>query len=663
MSRFHNWLRHGAVFTLTIALTLLSSCAATAQGGDKPKPADYGIKSKKALDLYFDGLEAAHHRDYTKAVEAYNAAISLEPGFGDAYFQAAASAYAGRNLDQASIYAAKAVELLKDPNPLLYLYMAEAAFKKDDFKVAAEHYDKFFSFNPPVNGPSYRMWDHNRKAAHFGAANSNKKIQFEPINMGENVNSIGEEYLPNLTADGQTIFFTSRRPGCTGGFQAEYRDFTEDFYYSEMVDGKWQPCKNLGEPVNTEFNEGAPSFSPDGQYVFFAACSRPGGYGDCDIYVSKLIGTTWSKPQNLGPIVNSPQWDSQPSISNDGKTLYFSSRRPGGKGGEDIWFSNLVNGFWTAPQNIGEPINTAGIEVSPFIHADGKTLYFSSDEHPGYGALDLFMAKNTGNGWTKPENLGYPLNTSASEGNIFVDTKGEIGLINSSRDGGLGKSDIYQFKLDERIRPNFTTYVRGIVTDKATNKVLDAKVTFINVATRDTIRAVGTNAATGRYLLTLPLDQEYAAFVDKKGYLFSSNLFSLKNIDPKTTPYFDVNIALEPLSVGLEVVMSSIFYETNKFDLLDISKPELEHLLSFLQLNKTLRVEIGGHTDNVGTDKENQVLSENRANEVRKYLISKGIKPERIEAKGYGESLPMATGDSDAARALNRRTVCKIIGI
>jgi outer membrane protein OmpA-like peptidoglycan-associated protein len=163
--------------------------------------------------------------------------------------------------------------------------------------------------------------------------------------------------------------------------------------------------------------------------------------------------------------------------------------------------------------------------------------------------------------------------------------------------------------------------------------------------------------------LTLPLDQEYAAFVDKKGYLFSSNLFSLKNIDPKTTPYFDVNIALEPLSVGLEVVMSSIFYETNKFDLLDISKPELEHLLSFLQLNKTLRVEIGGHTDDVGTDKENQVLSENRANEVRKYLISKGIKAERIEAKGYGESLPMATGDSDTARALNRRTVCKIIGI
>jgi outer membrane protein OmpA-like peptidoglycan-associated protein len=651
-------------FAILLVLTCFLSCKATAQGdGGKLKPADFGIKSKKALDLYYDGLAAAHNRDYGRAVQLYNEAIALEPGFGDAYMQAAASAYAMKDMNLTQVYATKAKELMKSPHPNVYLYLAEAAFKKDDFKVAAEHYDQFFSFNPPVNGPSYRIWDHNRKAAHFGAANSHKRIQFQPENLGDHVNSIGEEYLPNLTADGQTIFFTSRRPGCTGGYQAEYRDFTEDFYFSEMVDGKWQPCKNLGPPVNTEFNEGAPSFSPDGQYVFFASCSRPEGYGDCDIYVSKLTGTSWSKPQNLGPIVNSPKWDSQPCISNDGRTLYFSSRRPGGKGGEDIWYTQLVNGAWTEPQNLGEPVNTAGIEVSPFIHADGKTLYFASDEHPGYGALDLFLSKNTGGGWTTPENLGYPLNTSATEGNIFVDTKGETGYINSSREGGLGKSDIYKFQLDERIRPSYTTYVRGIVTDKATGKPLDAKVTFFNLATKDTIRAVGTNSATGRYMLTLPLEQDYAAFVDKKGYLFASNFFSLKTIDPKTTPYYDVNIQLEPLVVGLEVVMTTVFYETNKFALLDVSKPELEHLVSFLQVNKTVRVEIGGHTDNVGSDKDNQVLSENRANEVRKYLVSRGIKADRIEAKGYGESLPMSPLDSEAGRALNRRTVCKIIGI
>lgn len=663
MSIFRRLVHPSALFAQFLLLLLLMSCKATAQDGGKPKPADFGIKSKKALDLYLDGLQTAHHRDYAGALQLYDKAIDLEPAFADAFFQAAASAYALKDLQRTEVYAQKAQELLQEPHPQVYLFLAECAFKKDDFKTAAKHYDQFFSFNPPVNGPTYRIWDHNRKAAHFGAANATKRIQFEPENLGDNVNSIGEEYLPNLTADGQTIFFTSRRPGCTGGYQAEYRDFTEDFYYSEMVDGKWLPCKNLGPPVNTEFNEGAPSFSPDGQYVFFAACSRPGGYGDCDIYVSKLNGTTWSKPQNLGPIVNSPQWDSQPSISNDGKTLYFSSRRPGGKGAEDIWYTTLVNGFWTEPQNLGEPVNTAGAEVSPFIHADGRTLYFSSDEHPGYGALDLFLSKNSGNGWTKPENLGYPLNTSASEGNIFVDTKGESGYINSSREGGLGKSDIYKFRLDERIRPSYTTYVRGVVTDKATSKPLEAKVTFINVQTGDTIRSVSANAASGRYLLTLPLEQDYVAFVDKKGYLFHSQFFSLKDIDPKTTPYFDVNIRLEQPTVGLEIVMSAVFYETNKFKLLDASKPELEHLVQFLQQNRNLRVEIGGHTDNVGSDKDNQILSDNRANEVRKYLISRGIAADRIEARGYGESQPLSPIDSEAGRALNRRTVCKIIGV
>ncbi|MFN8397886.1 MAG: OmpA family protein [Bacteroidia bacterium] len=648
---------------LILVLLLFTSCKTQAQPGGKPKPEDYGIKSKKALEMYLDGLAAAHNRDYAGAMGFYQGAIGLEPGFGDAYFQAAASAYAVRDLNKAAEYAAKAEELMKDPHPNVYLYQAEAAFKKDDFKTAAEKYDKFFSFDPPANGPSYRIWNNNRKASHYAAANAGKRIQFNPENLGDNVNSIGEEYLPNLTADGQTIFFTSRRPGCTGGFNSEYRDFTEDFYFSEMVDGKWQPCKNLGAPVNTEFNEGAASFSPDGQWVFFAACSRPGGVGDCDIYVSKLQGATWSKPQNLGPVVNSPQWDSQPSISSDGKTLYFCSRRPGGKGLEDIWYSTLVNGAWTAPVNIGEPINTAGAEVSPFIHADGKTLYFSSDEHPGYGALDLFMTKSNGQAWSKPENLGYPLNTSASEGNIFVDTKGEFGFINSSRDGGLGKSDIYKFGLDERIRPRYTTFVRGVVTDVKSKAALEAKVTFINLTTGDTVRAVGTNAVTGRYLLTLPLDEDYAAFVDKKGYLPISKNFSLKGIDPKETPYFDVDIALQPLEVGIEMVMANIFYETNKYALLDVSKPELDHMVAFLKTYKTMRVEIGGHTDNVGTDKDNQILSENRANEVRKYLIEHGIKAERIEAKGYGESRPMSTEDSDAGRALNRRTVCRIIGI
>ena len=644
-------------------MLLVGSCATIAQSSKKPKPSDFGIKSKKALSFYIKGQAQAKYRDYRKAIEMYDEAILIEPKFGDAYFQAGACAYAIHDYDRAYPYLIKTKELEKVPNPMLFFFLGECAFHKDSFRVAVDNYNEFLSYKRATPAKIRKTTELHRKNAAFALQAMKKAIKFEPINMGDNVNSIGEEYLPNLTADGQTIFFTSRRPGCTGGYNAQYRDFTEDFYYSERVDGKWQPCKNLGPPVNTELNEGAASFSPDGQYVFFASCGRKSGYGDCDLYVSKLTGATWSPPQNLGPMINSPQWDSQPSISNDGKTLYFSSTRPGGKGGQDIWFSRLVNNTWTEPQNLGEPVNTPGAEVSPFLHADGKTLYFASDTHPGFGGLDLFVTKNTGKGWARPENLGYPLNTSSSEGNIFVNTKGDLGFINSSREGGLGKSDIFQFELDERIRTNYTTYVRGKVTDKSTGKPLDAKVIFINLATRDTIRAVRTNSATGVYMLTLPLDEDYAAFVDQKGYLFVSQFFSLKDIDPKVTPYFDVDIELQPLKVGIDVVMSSIFYETNKFELLPTSRPELDHLLSFLLLNRKVRVEIGGHTDDVGTESDNKKLSQNRAMEVRKYLIEKGIKADRIEAQGYGESKPMVPNDSDAGRALNRRTVCRIIGV
>lgn len=654
---------------LRLALTfclfaLLVSCKTQAQGGGKSKPSDYGIKSKKALDLFEQGrMEAHDHRDYQQAIMLYREAIALEPAFGEAYLQAGACAHARQDYPLAYEFLIKAKELLKDPNPMLFYFLGNAALSEGHYDEAAQNYDALASLNPPLTANDMKILERNRKVSHYGAQMMKKPVKYDPQNMGDNVNSIGEEYMPNLTADGQTVFFTSRRPGCTGGYQAEYRDFTEDFYFSEMVDGKWQPCKNLGPPVNTEFNEGAASFSPDGQYVFFASCGREGGYGSCDIYVSKLQGTVWSKPQNLGPLINTPAWESQPCISNDGKTLYFSSNRAGGSGSHDIWYANLVNGKWTEPKNMGAPINTEGSEQGPFIHADGKTFYFSSDFHPGFGNYDMFISRATVNGWSQPENLGYPLNTSGAEAQIFVESKGNLGYIASGRAGGLGKMDIYSFLLDDRIRPDFTTYVRGIVSQKTTGKVLDATVTFINVTTGDTIRSVNTNIASGRYMLNLPLDQDYVAFVDRKGYLPKSTLFSLKDVDPKTTPFFDVNIELEPIGVGLEMIMSAVFYETNKFQLLDDSKPELDHMYNFLRINKSLKVEIGGHTDNVGTDKENQVLSDNRAAEVRKYLIAKGIAADRITWKGYGEALPMTTNDTDEGRALNRRTVCKIVGM
>jgi outer membrane protein OmpA-like peptidoglycan-associated protein/Tol biopolymer transport system component len=646
---------------LLLMFWMLGMQAAYAQ--TRPKPSDFGIKSKKALDFHQKGIQEAQYRDYGKAVEMYKEAILLEPNFADAYYQMGACYYALHKYKEAYPALTKAKQLIPETPPMLFFYFAESAFREDHFAEAQAAYAQFIAMQPAVPKTILQTAERNKKSADFAANAVKQAITFDPLNLGDSINSDGEEYLPYLTADGQTMFFTSRRLGSTGGFNREFRDYSEDFYYAERNGQGWRMAQNLGEPINTELNEGAASFSPDGQYVIFAACHRKDGYGDCDLYLSKLNGRAWSTPQNLGPIINTPAWESQPCISNDGKTLFFSSSRPGGEGGQDIWYSRLVKGRWTEPKNLGKPVNSPGSELSPFLHADGKTLFFSSDFHPGFGGLDLFTAKYDGSTWSAPINLGYPLNTSAGEGNIFVTTKGDTAYINSSRETGKGRSDIYVFELDPRIRPSFTTYVRGFVTDKGSKKALDATILFVNIATGDTVRAVNTNSATGKYLLTLPLNEDYAAFVDKKGYLFASQFFSLKNIDPATTPYYDVDIALQPLAIGIDVIMSSVFFETNRFNLLTASEAELDHMYSFMRLNSTVKVEIGGHTDNVGPDRDNDVLAENRAQEVKRYLVDKGIAADRISAKGYGERQPIASNDSPEGRALNRRTVCKIVGL
>ncbi len=652
-------------FLVSCLVFLIASCKA-----QNPKPSDYNISSKKALKLYLQGNQQEKYRAYQEAINFYEQAIEIEPNFGDAWFRRGACNYVLRNYGPAEEQMEKASELLPFPNPLLYFYLAECKFYREDFEGAAGQYDLFFEKkgNKAIPAPMLKDAERHRKSAQFAVSQGGKTITFNPVNLGENINTAFDEYLPYLTADEQTIFFTTRRPGCTGGFNREYRGYTEDFYYAELKDGEWVLAENFGPPVNTEGNEGAASFTPDGQFVFFTACSRRGGYGDCDIYVSRLDGKTWSKPRNLGPLINTPAWESQPCISNDGRTLYFASSRKGGQGGQDIWKANYVNGSWSEPVNLGPEINSPGNEVSPFLHADGKTLYFSSSGHLGYGGLDLFMSKKTPEGWTPPENLGNPLNTSADEGNIFVNAKGTLGYINSTRESGLGRSDIYSFELDPKIRPDFTTYVRGYVKEEGTGKPLASKVTFINLQTGDTIRSVYSNKVTGKFLLTLPLEQDYAAFVDKKGYLYASQFFSLKDLDQpregeRRDQYFDVDIELQPLKPGIAIVMSNVFYETNKYALLDESKAELEHLVQFMKLNPNVKVEIGGHTDNVGSTSDNAVLSENRAGSVKEYLASRGIAKERVKAKGYGESTPIDDNETEEGRAMNRRTECRIVEV
>jgi outer membrane protein OmpA-like peptidoglycan-associated protein len=481
-----------------------------------------------------------------------------------------------------------------------------------------------------------------------------KPVPLTLENLGPAVNSPYPEYLPSLTADGRRLYFTSRRPQAgkepsplTGGYD-------EDLYWCERDEnGRWQPAQPLGPPINSDRNEGAAFFSADGQWAFITLCDRADGLGSCDIYFSELDGDRWLPPKNLGPAVNSSAWESHPSLTHDRKRLYFASSRPGGQGGSDIWYTEWKNGAWHPPINIGPPINTPGDEYSPMIAADGRTLYFASDYHPGMGGMDLFVSYLSDTGWTTPKNLGYPLNTPGDEQTLCVDAAGRIGYVALERPEGLGKQDIYAFSLWPEIQPQrAASYVRGFVYDSLTKAPLAARVRIVDLELRDTIRALTSNRVTGEFVTSLPLRSRYALLAEAPGYLFYSQHFDLRESDQA----YELRVPLEKPRKGSTIRLRNVFFEFDRADIKPESEVELLEVVRLLQAHPKWKVEVQGHTDSVGTAMYNQQLSQRRAEAVRQFLIERGIKAERIQARGYGSSRPIAPNTTEEGRALNRRT-------
>jgi outer membrane protein OmpA-like peptidoglycan-associated protein/tetratricopeptide (TPR) repeat protein len=481
-----------------------------------------------------------------------------------------------------------------------------------------------------------------------------KPVPLKLENLGPEVNSPYPEYLPSLTADGRMLYFTSRRPQAgkepnplTGGYD-------EDLYWCERDEnGRWQPAQPLGPPINSDRNEGAAFFSADGQWAFITLCDRADGLGSCDIYFSELDGDRWLPPKNLGPAVNSSAWESHPSLTHDRKRLYFASSRLGGQGGSDIWYTEWKNGAWQTPINVGPPINTPGDEYSPMIAADGRTLYFASDYHPGMGGMDLFVSYLSDTGWTTPKNLGYPFNTPGDEQTLCVDAAGRIGYVALERPEGLGKQDIYAFSLWPEIQPQrAASYVRGFVYDSLTKAPLAARVRIVDLELRDTIRALTSNRVTGEFVTSLPLRSRYALLAEAPGYLFYSQHFDLRESDQA----YELRVPLEKPRKGSTIRLRNVFFEFDRADIKPESEVELLEVVRLLQAHPKWKVEVQGHTDSVGTAMYNQQLSQRRAEAVRQFLIQRGIKAERIQAKGYGSSRPIAPNTTEEGRALNRRT-------
>jgi hypothetical protein len=481
-------------------------------------------------------------------------------------------------------------------------------------------------------------------------------VDFTPVNLGTGVNTSDDESMPSLTADGKYLCFT--RHFGSGMFQ------DEDIYMSLHTSAGFAQATSIGDMINTErYIEGAQNFSPSGKYLFFTSADRPDGMGRADIYMSRKVGDIWETPNNMGAPINTPGYETQPCISADGRALYFSSVRATGKGGSDIWVSYLNDqSGWSIPINLGGTINTMFDEMRPFIHPDGNTLYFSSNGLPGMGGYDIYVSRKQADGsWSEPQNIGYPINTAGDELGLFVTPDGTTAYFASEQKDSYGQMDIYKFDMPADFRPGYTAYFKGNVFDAETREPIYANVQVYDLESGKLYATLSTDRVNGIFLSTLPAGKNYGIEVLKDGYLFYSHNISL--LDVKAGSPYEMDIPLHKIKVGGNVVLNNIFFETGKYELKVQSNSELDVIQKMMAKNPTLKIEIGGHTDNTGNEELNRKLSENRAKSVYTALIEKGISAENLSYKGYASSKPLADNSTPEGRAKNRRTEFIVVGI
>lgn len=628
------------VFCLSVFLLFLSATLFAQQ--------QLSTTNKDAIKHFALANQNLDEHLYNEAITELLSAISDDSKFLEAHAQLGDIYRMKWQYPEAIDQYKKVIALAPEWNRAIYYKLGDSEIHMAAYTDAQQHLEKYLTFQNLTNENVF-LAQKLINDCKFSIDALKHPVPFKPVNLGPEINTADDEYFPAITADENTLIFTRKINN------------NEDFYQSVKVDGKWQTATYLSDRINTEkYNEGALSLSQNGKIIFFTGCNRPDGLGRCDIYITQKRGDNWSKPYDLSPPINTPGWESQPSMSADGRTLYFVSNRKGGYGGYDIWKSTLTEKGWSEPENLGPNINTSFDEQSPFIHPDDSTFYFCSNGWPGFGGKDLFVSRLGKDGkWQKPVNLGYPINSSGDENGLTLTANGTSAYFASNKLNGSGGFDIYSFDLPETLRPHSVTYVKGTVNDALTKQPLEAAVEILDLEKNSPVFQDYSSADQGDFLATLTTGGNYGLNIAKDGYLFYSANFSL--VGYKSKDPFNLTVLLQPIEVGNKVILKNIFFDTNKFDIKPDSKPELQKLIDFLTRNPTLHIEVSGHTDNVGSNQLNQALSENRAKAVYQYLIANGIAANRLLYKGYGETQPVVPNDNDEDRSKNRRTEFKII--
>lgn len=667
----------GLLFTLL--LLLFASCA-TAQMG-------YGTKSKKAIKLLEEARTAPQDNfdvkrgrpNYQSGIDLLKKALDKDNNFLEAH-QLIGEFYRLSNQPKESVFHFKRSLQIKpsaDLNGQLYIDISEQQLRNGEFEDAIVYADKVLHANSRSTPKHLIMIAHKLKAnAEFSLTAMRNPARINPINIGKSINTKHPEYFPTITVDGKTLLFTREVPNNDNSPRGQ-----EDFFISTLTeDNLWSPAVPMPPNINTEQNEGAPTISADGRTLIFVGCPditgtnygrNRVGKGRCDLFVTERVGGRWTDPENLPGYVNTANWETQPSLSADGQTLYFI-RRVGRQESRrsDIFVSKkMANGKWGAGIPLPNNINTEFSESSVMIHPDGQTLYFASNGHIGMGGTDIYMSRKDAFGnWGNPINLGYPINTESNENSLLVGPDGEIAFFASDRAGGEGDLDIYYFELPEEYRPIKTTYFEGLVFDANTKEPLKGSFELIDLSTGEQIIASEADPITGEFLVALPTKKEYALNVSFPGYSFFSKNF---NMIESSEEAIRMEIPLVPLSDEQPVLLANVFFDLGKSTLRKESYVELNKLLRLLNENNSIKIEIGGHTDTRGDNKDNQKLSEDRAKSVYDFLVKEGISANRLSYKGYGEQKPKKTdaqieqmsseAEKEKAHQENRRTEYRII--
>jgi outer membrane protein OmpA-like peptidoglycan-associated protein/Tol biopolymer transport system component len=454
-------------------------------------------------------------------------------------------------------------------------------------------------------------------------------------------NSSDDDIAPTVTRNNKTVYFTSDR---SSGRQ-------KVFMLQRNTTGELEFIGDAGSDINDADQSGSVTLTPDGQYMIFSALEHSvDGEGRTDLYSARKTDGKWTDIQNLGMAINSPEWDSQPSLSSDGKTLYFSSDRPGGFGGTDIYYSKKNREGWTKAKNVGSVINGSGDDLTPLVAADNMTFSFASNRSGGFGGFDIYFTRIANGNFDVPKNAGKPINSDADEYYYYVLSNSNIAYFASSRFGGKGNLDIYTAVPNPHSSAAIVN-VYGTVTDKVTGDGLGADIKITDLKTKEVIADLKSDDIDGTYFVVLQPGKTYSITADKKGYLFYSEKFTIPENEKGSDK--QKNIKLSPIIGGGTRLL--IFFDFDKSTFQDESYPDLERLVEFLNENPDVKIRVEGHTDDVGVEAYNQKLSEDRAGAVKNYLIKQGIDSKRIKVFGFGETKPLILEQTEEARAQNRR--------